>query len=374
MSRLSFPTEIVVEGVTKIIVPKFKRKKGPLGSKTPVFYNLTMEFNRDISVLIVDRIARNENVILDGLAATGARGIRFANELDTNFEVVINDCNPMAFELIKKNIRLNKLENAIPENKKLNKLLSERHYDYIDIDPFGSPVSFLDAAMQSIKRNGVIGITATDTAPLCGTYPKTCKRRYGAVPLKTRYCHELGIRILIGFCVKLGAQYDLGIVPILSYSADHYFRVYIRVEEGANRADKSLAQLGYVTHNFNTGDRMMLTEPVSLKDMAGPLWLGRIINTELIENFNRSIRLGTKSRIEKYIELWKQEANAPPLFYDTNELGKLVRVSPPPLQKIIKTLRQVGFFSAQTHFSPSGFKTDAPTETVKKVVSMLSRI
>ena len=74
----------------------------------------------------------------------------------------------------------------VATNKNLNVLLSENRFDYIDIDPFGSPVGFVDSAMRSIKNGGVVACTATDTAALCGVYPRVCQRRYGAIPFHNR--------------------------------------------------------------------------------------------------------------------------------------------------------------------------------------------
>ena len=39
-------------------------------------------------------------------------------------------------------------------------------FQWIDLDPFGSPVGFLDTAIQSISRVGVLEVTATDIAAL----------------------------------------------------------------------------------------------------------------------------------------------------------------------------------------------------------------
>ncbi|MCU0373510.1 MAG: ATP-binding protein, partial [Ignavibacteria bacterium] len=41
-------------------------------------------------------------------------------------------------------------------------------FDYIDIDPFGSPCPFLDAAIKRLSRGGILAVTATDTSALAG--------------------------------------------------------------------------------------------------------------------------------------------------------------------------------------------------------------
>ncbi len=363
----NFSTQRILEGTTNVWVPKVLSTKGPKTKKVDVFYNPTMEFNRDVSVIFLKRfIKKEQKSILDGLAATGIRGIRFANEVDGDLSVTINDANPIAFKLIKRNIRANNLENVIASNKKLNALLAERWYDYIDIDPFGSPVPFLSTAMQSVKNNGIIAITATDTAPLCGTYPKACRRRYQAVPLKTNYCHEIGLRILIGYVAKEAAKYDLAVKPLLSHYTDHYFRTYVRIEKGAKKTDKCLEKVGFVVHKEN-GFREVIKEIKEEDLTAGPLWIGSLFDEKFLKNLKIDISLGTKRRLERMLEVWKEEASAPPLYYSSDEIAKALKLSPPPLQIIIQKLRDEGYKATRTHFAPAAFKTDADIESIKEV-------
>ena len=150
----------ITEGTTDILVFKNKySKKGP-GSKDKVpFYNPTMEMNRDLSILVAQwliNISKKPIRFLDGLASSGIRGLRFANELDGEFNVTINDWDSDAFSLIKKNIEILKLKNTNALNCNLNSLLSDNKFEYIDIDPFGSPAHFVDSALRSISNNGVI--------------------------------------------------------------------------------------------------------------------------------------------------------------------------------------------------------------------------
>ncbi|HJJ54859.1 MAG TPA: tRNA (guanine(10)-N(2))-dimethyltransferase, partial [Methanocorpusculum sp.] len=70
----------------------------PPGS-APVFYNTRMEFNRDMTVLLLSVLRPAE--YLDSMAATGVRGLRVANE--THIPVVINDFNRQATEIIQQN-------------------------------------------------------------------------------------------------------------------------------------------------------------------------------------------------------------------------------------------------------------------------------
>ena len=43
-------------------------------------------------------------------------------------------------------------------------ILHSKGFDYIDLDPFGSPNIFLDSAVKRLGRNGILAVTATDTA------------------------------------------------------------------------------------------------------------------------------------------------------------------------------------------------------------------
>lgn len=44
---------------------------------------------------------------------------------------------------------------------------------------------------------GILMVTCTDMATLCGNTPEACLNKYGSTPLKHRSCHEAALRILI---------------------------------------------------------------------------------------------------------------------------------------------------------------------------------
>jgi hypothetical protein len=67
----------------------------------------------------------------------------------------------------------------------------------VDLDPYGSPSVFLDSAVQSITEGGLLMCTATDMAVLCGNNGEVCYSKYGAYPLRGKYCHEMALRILL---------------------------------------------------------------------------------------------------------------------------------------------------------------------------------
>lgn len=80
-----------------------------------VFYNPIQEFNRDLSIACINvhstKLNNNANGssnkklrILEALAASGIRSMRYALEIDNCHEIVANDLDRHAVELIEKNI------------------------------------------------------------------------------------------------------------------------------------------------------------------------------------------------------------------------------------------------------------------------------
>jgi len=357
----------ITEGKTDVLVFKSNESKRGPGSKNKLpFYNPSMELNRDLSILVCQWFVNKSNkhlIILDGLSASGIRGLRFANEVLGDFSVTVNDWNHDAYNLIKRNIKKLKLKNVIAINNNLNTLLSENKFDYIDIDPFGSPVYFIDSAMRSICNNGIIACTATDTATLCGTYPKVCLRRYGANPFHSISMKEIGLRILLGFICREAGKYDKGIKPLLSYSTDHYFRIYSQVINGISRTNDSMKNYSIVKSN------KLFTYKKELVDI-GPLWIGKLQDKKVLAELRTILfekQLNTKNELWKLLDLLEEETDAPIFFYTTDELASILKKSPPKMQKIFKNLQKKGYMIYRTHFSPTGFKTNAPKSEIEKV-------
>lgn len=66
-----------------------------------------------------------------------------------------------------------------------------RQFDAVDVDPFGSPAHFLDAALQGTADDGILMVTCTDLATMCGNSPEACLARYGTMSMRIRACHEM---------------------------------------------------------------------------------------------------------------------------------------------------------------------------------------
>lgn len=336
-----------------------------------------MEPNRDLTIAVVEQFFLHHPFrikklkFLDGLSGTGVRGLRLANEISfsESCQVILNDGNGSAVELIKKNIELNNLEErTVTSNENLNSLLTKTKFHFIDVDPFGSAISFIDNSVRAVQPGGLLAVTSTDTAPLCGTYPKTCMRRYNAFPLKNEFMHETGVRILMGAYARTAAKYDLALQPIILYYMDYYFRLFLEVVKGARTADKMLENIGYIIYNKSTGERYISENVKAGKEekSIGPLWIGPLNDKGFVKSLNLSqLHLKTKKQLMKVCQLWLDESEMPPWFYDINMIASKLKIQPKKVKDIKNRMEKSGFPVVQTHFSPQGFKTSAGISEIR---------
>ncbi|MEF8879648.1 MAG: tRNA (guanine(10)-N(2))-dimethyltransferase [Candidatus Thermoplasmatota archaeon] len=340
--------------------------RGPASKTEHPFYNPAMELNRDLSILVCQWIINNSDrkiEICDGLSASGVRGLRIKNEIDGDFNIVLNDWNKKSYELIKKNRRYTGLEHIEVTNKNLNTLLSEKKFDYIDIDPFGTPVAFVDSAMRSIKDQGVLACTATDTAALCGVYPNVSLRRYGVRSYHNFLMKETAVRILLRFLMKEAAKHDKTIKPLLSHSSDHYFRIYVKVLKGAKKADRDLKKISNMD-----AERYFFSD--NNKTTFESIWSEKIHEKEMIQEIKKYLlnkKLNTKNAIYQLLEHLEDEVDFPAFFYYVDEITSALKISPPKRKTFFRQIEKEGYRVCRTHFNPIGFKTKAPKEIVKKV-------
>ena len=359
--------EKIIEGQTELFVPKTSHKKGP-ASKSHVFFNPAMKGNRDVSVLFARATAKEKWEMLDGLGATGVRGLRLYEEVDVPIKIHINERAEKSFQFIEKNIKQWKRADRITATRKdLNRLLYEKRYDLVDIDPFGSPLPYIDSAARAVKNNGILSITATDTAPLCGTYSKACIRRYGARPLRTGCKHEIGLRILAGNIIKRAAAYEVAAIPILCYYDAHYFRCYFRMKKGAGHSDNLLENMGYVIKERG-GEYRASKWPEKGKMFGGGLGLGQLheegLPHLLLEKADNAI---SKSTLQ-LMGLLSGEISAPPFHYNADEIASHLKILPPATSRIVQNLVDAGFRASRVHYDTKGFKTDAGWNDIKDLL------
>jgi len=98
--------------------------------------------------------------VLEALSATGLRSIRYAQEIPEIKTILANDILPKAYQSIARNIEFNNLDpkrviasNADAAALMFNSRKPEDQFDVIDLDPYGAPTLFLDAAVQVRKTS-----------------------------------------------------------------------------------------------------------------------------------------------------------------------------------------------------------------------------
>ncbi len=349
-----FPVKEIVEGRAHLLVPDVPRRKGP-GTRGPYpFYNPTMVVNRDLSAIVLARWPVRPVSALDGLAGTGAWGVRMGLEASVA-RVDFVDASPDAAALIRANLARNGVSGDVFHADLRTKIV-ERPYDYVDIDPFGPPTPFLGHALHAARTPSGLGITATDTAPLSGTYPKACQRRYVAHPLRCAQGHEIGLRILVGYIERVAQAHGKATRPLLAFSAEHFFRVHLLVLDGLREPTPELGY--YLRDRDGVFHRVDPREPEAL----GPMWFGPLCDPAFVRSLSPSDWTGPQAG--RLLDLLQGEADLPPFFATTDELAQRVRRSPPKLERFLDALRATGFRAARTHFHPRGVKTDAPHDEI----------
>lgn len=395
----SFPTEVIREGDVSVVVPELeafvKEAWEYAPSKAPVFYNPVMEFSRDVAVLalqVYQETLGREVSVCEPLTGCGIRGIRLAEEVDGVQKVVLNDLSAQASSLAGFNVRRNELAKLVSvANEDANLLLSRyaaprKRFSFIDVDPFGSPVRYLDSAIRALRDGGLLALTATDMAPLCGVHLKACIRKYGGRSLRTEYCHELAVRLLTGCLVMVAAKHEVGVEVVFSHSTDHYIRVYAITHHGAKQADKSIRVMGHIVHCFKCLHReksegmrspfkLECSECGSKMATAGPLFLGKIFDEDFCTLMRSDLarrRLRQEKKIQRLLFLAEEEAGASVTYYVLDKICDKLNLPIPPLAEVLKALKVAGFQASPTHFCSRGVRTDAPiyviTASVRRLV------
>ncbi|KAL8372113.1 hypothetical protein RB595_001757 [Gaeumannomyces hyphopodioides] len=234
--------------------------------------------------------------ILDALSATGLRALRYAHELPFSTTVVSNDLLEAAVESIKLNVRHNKLEDKIVVNhgnavghmytivcdemskgaaatatggsggsarQQQQQAARSQKYDVIDLDPYGTAATFLDAAVQAVRDDGgLLCVTCTDPGVWASNgYPEKCFALYGGVPLKGFHSHEAGLRLILHAVAASAARYGLAVEPLLSLSIDYYARVFVRVRRSPASV-KFQAGRTMMVYNCDAGCGAWETQPL----------------------------------------------------------------------------------------------------------------
>lgn len=395
----------------------------PADQEQAVFYNPVQVQNRDLSTLMIalfqerlqkrhqDKLEKRKHSekmppyqgirILDALAASGLRSMRYFQEIENVQHVTINDLEPAAVERAHLNLKENNLQDRLVQSHEqpgiriqqadARAVMYSTHYHVIDLDPYGSAASFLDAAVQCVENGGMLCVTCTDMAALGGSHPETCFGRYGSMPIqRAGYLQEMAVRILLDAISKSAARYGRVLRPVLSVGMDFYVRVFVEIHNNKGAVNDLSLSTGYVLQStqcpsFNVayagqmgGGKNNVYQAGRLPSMqsaleetnwkiAGPAWLGPLHDKDVLklalQKLHKMPHLSTKDRLEGLLTSCLEELDVP-LFYKLPDLAKALAVSSPPMLKIKAALINAGYQVSGYHKEPQAIKTNAPNEVV----------
>ena len=316
-----WPGNLWLEGKTIVhLQPEQERPshmpRGPAKKTGGGFLNPAMAPSRTRSVLLLkdalehDWLTSQDKPIraFDAMCSTGVRVRRWRNEipneLQSRLRITGNDLNDFALSWAinshnqnlpkyTENVEMNfdrygsmtqrESVNGIFFQKMDAKLaMADASYQWIDIDPFGSPVPFIDSAIQSLARTGVLEVTATDTAALTGSSLSSQKRRYDSQGIVDDYAHDDAVRVLLGLIAKVAAMHDRVIKPILSLFDGHHVRVSVLVKTSKEGASDFQNNIGYRLRCLDLPYKFIkYPDSNQIKDSSGPLWTGPLMDREI---------------------------------------------------------------------------------------------
>ncbi|XP_056442114.1 tRNA (guanine(26)-N(2))-dimethyltransferase [Gadus chalcogrammus] len=339
--------------------------------------------------------------VLEGLSASGLRSVRFALEVPGLRSITANDFSFKAAALISRNARYNGVEHLVQTSCRDASMLmyemrgKKQSYDVIDIDPYGSPASFLDAAVQAVSEGGLLCVTCTDMAVMAGNNSETCYSKYGSMSLKARYCHEMALRIILHSVDQRAAVYQRYIRPLISISVDFYIRVFMQVHTGQavvkNSASKQalvyncvgcgsfhLQRMGKKTPNGKHMKFSAATGPPvgthcehcgQRHQLGGPIWAEPLHDVSFVQKVLSAVssnpsRFGTAKRIEGMLSMVTEELEDVPLYYTVDQLSSIVHCNTPPLLQFRSALLHAKHRVSLSHACKNAIKTDAPPSVI----------
>ena len=433
----SWPGHLWLEGRTIVHLKDGQERpthmpRGPAAKSGPGFMNPAMAPARTRSILLLQDALKhgwlngNRPIrALDALCATGIRVRRWKNEIESNLlsrlHITANDLDVNALDWAIHSIHSDVLNDAsfLPDDEQDLPNFIERNgirfqhcdarlamvqgsFQWIDVDPFGSPISFIDGALQALGRAGVLEVTATDTAALTGSSATSGKRRYGHKGIVDFYAHDDAVRVLLGTIATRAAQLDRAVEPILALFDGHHVRVSVLVRKSKQGADKTRELMGW---RLRTEEEPYLfvrhPSPEEMKRSSGPMWIDPIWNQEicsrLTEDYAVETCLAKTGDIERGRALGLEWSDADHLYAEReirrsvrhiadaapllsgdhlllafDQIPRLANVgSLPTMERLIEALNAAGHPTARAPDLRPFIATQAPFNAVIEVVQSL---
>ncbi|ASI13546.1 N2,N2-dimethylguanosine tRNA methyltransferase [Candidatus Mancarchaeum acidiphilum] len=362
----------------------YEEGKARIKFNSQSFLNPKAQLSRDLSVAFVKYKTKinPKATVIDTTSATGIRGIRYYKEGGAK-EICMLEINNSAFKDLKGNMNYNKMNkdsNVRYYNTSIQEFANSsvrESFDIIDLDPFGSAAPNLTDIMKLARDKSSLMITATDVAVLCGAHYKACLKTYFAQPLHNALCHEVGIRILLGYIARIASLFNFGIEPEISISYLHYVRLFLKLDHGAAAAVKNYESIGYALYCKACGN-FALNSPIphSLNcnvcgheySIAGPLWVGRIQDKTVINGVKEVMSQDKVKNDEMtFMSNLSSELDTP-LYYSIPALTKMMNVESVSYDRLKEELQSQGHSISKTHMNKESIKTDAGISEVKAAI------
>lgn len=285
----------------------------------------------------------------------------------------------------------------------------DKKFTVVDLDPYGCPSRFLDGAVQSVEEGGLLLITATDMAVLCGNTPEACYSKYGSIPLRTKACHEQALRLLLKCIESHANRYGRYIKPLLSISADFYIRVFVRIFTSSLACKTSCTRQSVVFQC--TGCNSFTLQPLGVSKanegkpnsvkfgiptgpfvetncqhcnhkhhMGGPLWSDAIHDINFVTSLLETVSseaftyLGTQKRIIGMLSVITEELQDVPLYYTIESLCSTLKLEVVPMLTFRSAILHAGYDVSYSHACKSSIKTNAPAAVIWDILKCWAKI
>ncbi|MCI4333776.1 MAG: hypothetical protein L3K01_08695 [Thermoplasmata archaeon] len=325
-----------------------------------------MALDRDLHIAVATAwgtSATGPNSAWEMLSATGVRGLRVLRESGAFARLLATDSGGPASVVLEANVARYADRGATSRRWDARAPAADGPFDHVDLDPFGSPLPYLDAAFASLAPGGLLSVTATDMIVLAGSDAPATRRRYHAEPVHGRLGPEAGLRILLRAISDHAEARSRSVHPLVAYVRDHYVRAYVLV----GPSDRP-APVGTIATTTWEGP------PLRAAGLAGPMWLGPLFDREFLERLQVPATAALPEPLARLLSRFRDEAVADvPFYYEPNEIAKALRLSNPPrTDRLIEALRARGRLTGRTHARDGAFRTLGTRSEVYEVATALA--
>jgi tRNA (guanine26-N2/guanine27-N2)-dimethyltransferase len=331
-----------------------------------VFYNGAMALDRDLHVAVATAWAAGRSgpaSAWEMLGATGVRGLRVLVESGALGRLLSTEAGGPASVVLSANAERYADRGASALRWDARRAAPGWPFDHVDLDPFGSPLPYLDAAFEALAPGGLLSVTATDMIVLAGVDAEATQRRYGATPVRGRLGPESGLRILLRTLSDRAVSRSLAIHPLVAYVHDHYVRCYVSVGEPG-----TAPPVGTIDSDRWDGP------PLASRGPVGPMWLGPLFDPRFLLRLSVPVGSARPEPLGRLLERFREESVADvPFYYEPNTIAKRLGLSAPPsTARFVEMLRAKGDPTGRTHVRDGAFRTRATRAEVDEVAKALS--